>query len=383
MRPPPTPLLLLLTLLLLPATARAQAPPDALARAELARLEGRDDDALDLYLLALREHPQRPDTLLAFGRWYFEDRLSCPDAQPLLLRAVELLPPDRDDLRLQALPLLLTCAERDRDWNAVTRWTRLLAQTHDRLRDPRSAHHAWRRHAHALARTQQLPEAEALLNTLLRQDAADMDARLLRADVRLQRGDLEQALTDYLTLRDLFHPPLIHLHLGLALVRLERWPQALEALKTSLREDGEQPSTWSLIARCFSAMQQHHRAEWAYRRALELTSPLDPASAGLRNNLAWLLTTRARPSAPQLAEALQLAQSAVRDSNALEPIYTDTLAEVYLRLQQPELALPWAETSARLQPLNPTFARQLRRVRAHLRGIPSHAHPRLYRWEEP
>jgi tetratricopeptide (TPR) repeat protein len=74
------------------------------------------------------------------------------------------------------------------------------------------------------------------------------------------------------------------------------------------------------------------RAEHYYRQILALT----PEDAQIQNNLAWLLVTRPNAAQESLREGLALAE---RASAADRSAYIlDTLAEAYVRANQPERA---------------------------------------------
>ncbi len=332
---------------------------------------------------AARAAPEDYRALFALGAWRFEVELRCDEAPDLLERALARAPerPTPPDLRARALHGLMTCAERERAWGRLARWTEADARRAEAAGErPEVVASAWRRHAFALARVGREGEAEAVVGEVLRRDAGDVDARLLRASLRARRGAYEEALRDLRGTLDA-QPPFIYLRIGQVLARMERWPQAREALETSLRQDGESPETWELLARCCAALGEADRAEEAYRRGLRLLEPGDARRPSVLNNLAWHLATRARLGDARLGEAQRLAEEAVQGSGGLEAAYTDTLAEVYVRQGRPGLALPWAEATARLAPWDRGFAARLARLRAQVRGLEGGGRVRVVPWE--
>jgi Flp pilus assembly protein TadD len=81
-------------------------------------------------------------------------------------------------------------------------------------------------------------------------------------------------------------------------------------------------------------LEQQNRRDEARKRYEEVLA-LDPHAATAANNLAWILAE----TGEELDRALQLAQTAVASSPD-KPEIIDTLGWVYLKNNQPELAIP-------------------------------------------
>lgn len=81
----------------------------------------------------------------------------------------------------------------------------------------------------------------------------------------------------------------------------------------------------------------------------------------LMNDAAWLIATAARPSPRALADAVTLAERAVRATDGLDPNVLDTLAEAQWRSGDAEAALATIDEAIALQPDEPYFQEQRRR----------------------
>jgi len=351
-------------------------------RAEAALAMGDDLQAEALFRQAIAADRRLWQAYLGLAHYYLDRRLNCDDAIPNFEAALELAPRVAPVIEPIYQGLML-CYGRDgadtRFLSVAELYIRVLRAAHEHAaaRAVRKVRARW------LIRLTRYAEAEEALGGLLVEDWADPEAHELRAHVRFYLGRFEDARADYLYIRQTFDTPLINLYLGVALLRMERYAEATEALTLSLQRDGELPDTYRWLAQAWLGQQQWQRAEWSYRRAIEFGGLDDELALSLKNNLAWLLVTRARPGHPSLREALAIALQVVEATHGEVAAYTDTLAEIYLRLGRHDLALQWGRVSLRREPGNPHYAEQLARFQAAADGFPAAGTRLLRRWREP
>lgn len=368
--------------------AQAQAPPDhegsrvVWQRAEAALSMGQELEAEALFRQAITLDRRNWQAYLGLGHYYLDRRLNCDDAVPNYEAALELVPRVSSVLR-PIYEALQTCYGRERADPRFLAVAETYAAVLRSERQHAEAFGVYRVRARWLIRLERYAEAEQALGDLLLEDWSDAEAHELRAHVRYHQGRFEEARADYAYIRQTFDPPLISLYLGVVLLRLERWAEAVEALTASLHRDGELPETYQWMAQAYIGLGQRQRAEWAYRRALAFVGTDEQQVLTLKNNLAWLLVTGARPVEPSLREALVLSTEVVEATGGVVPAYTDTLAEILLRLGDTEGALRWARVSVRLEPGNRHYSDQLARMEAAAAGFPGAGRRVLRRWREP
>ncbi len=104
-------------------------------------------------------------------------------------------------------------------------------------------------------------------------------------------------------------------------------------LEQRVQEGATDIALYQNLAMIYQELGQSEKAEEAYEKIIQQ----DPDNAVALNNLAWLLVTKDNPSKSDKQRALNFALRAV----ALErnPVYLDTLAEVYFAVGRREKAL--------------------------------------------
>jgi tetratricopeptide (TPR) repeat protein len=135
-----------------------------------------------------------------------------------------------------------------------------------------------------------------------------------------------------------------HRQLGVA---LEQSGKAQEALKHFERAVGLKPNDPGARARLAALLASLGRTEAAinqYREAIKL----DPDMPALLNNLAWMLATHPEARFRNGAEAVQLAERAVKASERKAPMLLGTLAAAYAEAGRFDEAVKTAEEAIRL-----------------------------------
>jgi tetratricopeptide (TPR) repeat protein len=146
------------------------------------------------------------------------------------------------------------------------------------------------------------------------------------ASAQLAVGQIPQAIASLE--RALAREPgsaLLHAHLGRALGSQGRVEEALVHLDEALRLEPGSGEVAAIRARLLDRAGRAPEAIAAYREALSLGA----RAPDLRNNLAWLLATRAADDPAAAAEAVTLAEQAVAELGDGDAGALDTLAVAY------------------------------------------------------
>jgi len=140
----------------------------------------------------------------------------------------------------------------------------------------------------------------------------------------------------------------LHAHLNIA--RFARDVGALELqvqhLSLASRLSPQDATIAGELAVALTQQGQYPQAAAQTRAALALA----PQSVALLNNLAWILATAPQDATRNGAEAVRLAQQAVRLSHHQDPNTLDTLAVAYAEAGQFDQAIATAEAALRLIP---------------------------------
>jgi tetratricopeptide (TPR) repeat protein len=155
--------------------------------------------------------------------------------------------------------------------------------------------------------------------------------------------------------------PRAHAELGLALMSLRRFAEAETHLLRALELGQRSAPLHAALAQAASVRGRPADAIRHSRQALQL----DPDQVAVANNLAWILATCEDPALRDPAEAIRLAQGALRDTPGEAPQILDTLAAGYAAAGRFEAATRTAERAEALalEGGRPDLARQ---IRAHL-----------------
>ena len=149
---------------------------------------------------------------------------------------------------------------------------------------------------------------------LLEPDSAEAQANL--ASVFASQGDLPQSVRHYLAaVRFLPETPLLRIRLGDVFTRQGRKKEAAEHYALA----------HGFLTADFSKQGKKAEAITEWREALKFK----PDSAGMLNNLAWLLATSTDPKCRNGNEAVQLAENARAFAGSKSPSFLDTLAAAY------------------------------------------------------
>lgn len=141
------------------------------------------------------------------------------------------------------------------------------------------------------------------------------------------------------TLRVTGANPIVHYNLACTHARAGRHPEALAEFRRALAARPDYTAAWIGAGHAWYALGRADAAARCYRRGLALPvaaaasrqpgSALELARIEALNNLAWLLATRAGTTPAQAAEAVRLAEEAVRTAHRDMPGAFDTLAAAY------------------------------------------------------
>jgi tetratricopeptide (TPR) repeat protein len=112
--------------------------------------------------------------------------------------------------------------------------------------------------------------------------------------------------------------------LGLALLRKGRFEEAHARLEAGLRLDPYASELWAGLGIALAGLGNHEESIAAYREALRL----EPGQPTASNNLAWMLATAPDASLRDPAEAVRVAEAAIRRTPN-DPPLLDTLAAAY------------------------------------------------------
>jgi Tfp pilus assembly protein PilF len=141
-----------------------------------------------------------------------------------------------------------------------------------------------------------------------------------------QTGQLDAAMSQFQSALKL-EPDFAaaHNNFGMALLSAGRVDEAIAQFKAALATDPDVAETQNNLGACLAQKGQEESAIAHYRRAVEIK----PDYAGACNNLAWILATSANGSLRNGALAVELAERAVRLSNAGNALILRTLAAAY------------------------------------------------------
>lgn len=112
---------------------------------------------------------------------------------------------------------------------------------------------------------------------------------------------------------------------GLALAQQGKLAAAAADFRAAIQRNDSLSDPHFYLGQCLAATGKPAEAESEYRRALEL----NPNSAAIANNLAWLLATHPDEAVRDGAEAVRLAELARDQSQQEDPGTLDTLAAAY------------------------------------------------------
>lgn len=136
-------------------------------------------------------------------------------------------------------------------------------------------------------------------------------------------------------------PAMPDAHYQLAEVRLSqsRPADAIACLQKEVELDEENAEAHNLLGMVLTAQGKDGEAAKHYRLALEL----QPRWPSVANNLAWVLATAADAEVRDGAEAVRLAEAAVRATGGMDAELIDTLAAAYAETSQFDRAITAAE----------------------------------------
>ena len=328
---------------------------------------GDESGAERAYLRAARVQPGYAPAWVVLGDFYYRLRGDCSAAMPWYRGYLER---DRGiGAPLDAvLTRMLICVEADERWDEAASLCDRLVRWYRERRLHRDADEALLGRAENELRAGRYEQGLTTLQTLMFRDASNRRVWELRAFARFQLGRYTEALEDQYWIRGAFGPErYVHREIGATLFKLGRLDDALAALERSLHIDGEHADTLRWIARTFEGLGRPVDAEGAWRQCLA-AGPGRRLDALARNNLAWLLADQSRAGDPRLLEAWSLASAAV-EADVAEPMYRDTLAEVYRRLGRYDDALEASRAAFRDAPADAYYRRRFFSARAAADGF--------------
>ncbi|MGH0029150.1 MAG: tetratricopeptide repeat protein [Myxococcota bacterium] len=171
-----------------------------------------------------------------------------------------------------------------------------------------------------------------------------MEAELGMADVLAAQGQVPAALGIYARWVEAApDEPRPQGSLGLALLRVGRFDEALERIEAGLRADPRAAELHAGRGVALHAAGRTDEAVEAYRRALRL----DPDLATAQNNLAWILAVSADPEVRDADEAIRLAEAA-RARTPDDPAVLDPLGAAYAASGRFKEAIATAERASEL-----------------------------------
>ena len=173
-------------------------------------------------------------------------------------------------------------------------------------------------------------------------------------------GDTQTAVDALGRLRDLATgDPETNLEVGRLYRSLGRSELALEAFERAL---GSSPNLWQVqaeIGLAYYERRDFSRAAEAYRRALTL----NPWDSRTMNNLAWMYAEQGI----LLEDALGLSVRSL-EITPDQPIYLDTLAEIYYRLGDRQLAVSLIRRAIAIDPQTDQYRNHLQKYLSALEG---------------
>ena len=174
---------------------------------------------------------------------------------------------------------------------------------------------------------------------------AKLDALL--AETALRGRKLDMAVQQYSRLTSAAPGSAFdHLRLGDAYLQKGDTRQAVSQLETARNLNPKDLPSSAMLALALGKSGNDAEAERAYREAIAL----QPQSAVLKNNLAFLLAEKGR----NLDDALRLAREASRQQPGSIPL-ADTLAYVYLKKNLPDSAIQILSNATQKEPKHPLY----------------------------
>ena len=199
--------------------------------------------------------------------------------------------------------------------------------------------------AAALARQGRLDEALLHTESALQLQPGLVAAHRQRASLLEQRGDLPAAIESASRALELVPDDReIRGELGLLLLRAGRFADAAPRLAEALARGADDTRLRVALGVARDRLGQTDAAIRSYREALRR----DPGALTAANNLAWILATHARSELRDPAEAVRVAEEAVRRAGEELPMLVDTLAAAHAAAGRFPEAIAEAERAARL-----------------------------------
>jgi len=249
--------------------------------------------------------------------------------------------------------------------------------------------------AQLLKDTRQFEAAAEQYQFLLRYQPDNADLHNNYGNVLMDQHRLDEAIAEYnLALR--FNPKLssAYHNIGLCLSQQKNFQGAIDEFQRALDLNPEEPHTQIYLGLALGrqgleksakeefqqfiekhpkdagahldlayALDQIHDTAGAIQE-LKTALELKPDSPDAENNLAWIYATADDPKLRNPAEALTLAQKAVKASPTPNPAFLDTLAEALLLNGEPLEALKIEKQVAALDPNNPDIPARLAHFQA-------------------
>lgn len=183
---------------------------------------------------------------------------------------------------------------------------------------------------------------------------------------KLQRGDLEGAITDWTRAIEIRpHNAEAHANLGAALRRLGRLDEAIAHCQIAIEISPRDAASHNGLANALRDRGRIAEAVTQYETSLQC----DPGAAPAANNLAWVLATCPDSKIRNPARAVEMAERAVQLTGGADPLTLRTLAAAYASAHRfadagktAELALSRTNSLA-----NPTLAEALRAQQSRYR----------------
>lgn len=173
----------------------------------------------------------------------------------------------------------------------------------------------------------------------------DAQAHLKLGNALFSKGQPAEAITHYQkALETKPGDTEIHNELGNVLARQGRFAEAVEQYQAVLRIDSGSAGTCANLAIALAALSQYDSALATFRHALKI----DPDTVEACNGLAWLLATCPDTRLRNGAEAVELAERAVRVGGDQDPELLDTLAAAYAEAGRFPQAVETAERAVAL-----------------------------------
>lgn len=190
-------------------------------------------------------------------------------------------------------------------------------------------------------------DAAVQLLTQERQKSPSPELDTMLADTALRGNKLDLAIQEYAKMSNAQpNSPFDHLRLGDAFLRKGDLQQAIAQFKTARNLAPKDALANAMLALALNNAGQTEEAQRVYRETLSLQS----ANPLVSNNLAYLMAE----NGGNLDEALGLAQSALR-SQPSNPAIADTVGVIYLKKHLPDSAIHVLENATRKDPQEPMY----------------------------